>query len=441
MRGEQAPIRSFLDRAPKRLATAINIIKQEGWQALLRVAVNRFLLPGVSKITKPLWFSKLRAAIDNSPADRPPVLILATCDYRFPYRQRCQHLAKAIASLGHVVVYGSPLTGYDSVLGFWSASERLIVVNYRTRWQDLLPGNAIVLVMSTDNQLGTNFLPEAQAQQWKIIYDYIDEIDPRISLGPISENHLMAHSDLLKEESVLVVCVAPNLMREARTYRTKNLALVPNGVDCAHYKTVRNYSVLPQEMRAIVDLAKPIVGYFGALACWLDFDLVSSVARARRDFSFVLIGPDFDGSLAKWRRENRALPENLFILPPFPYHTLPNLAVWFDVGMIPFVVNKITAATSPLKLYEYFALQIPVVSSPLPDCERYADVVAVADGSENFAQAVDSAVARSSNTDIRQRLSSYAARSDWQSRASEILKLSTGLKTELCRTVADRDAT
>jgi hypothetical protein len=411
----------------KRLETAWHIARRGSPFALLRTIVNRFLLPQISQLIKPFWLSKLRTVAAGGTADHPTVLILATCDYRFPYRQRCQHLAKAIAELGHTVFYGSPLTGYDRVLGYSTVADRLYVADYQMPWRDILPAGAVVLAMSTDNRVDMQFVAETRALRWRLIYDYIDAMDERISLAPIPESHLKAHANMLRDESVRVVCVAPKLLEEAASHRSRNLYLVPNGVDRAHYRVARQRETLSADMRAIVDRAKPIVGYFGALACWVDYDLVLAVALARPDLSFVLIGPDFDGSLSLWRRANRGLPGNLFFLSPVTYELLPNLAVWFDVGMIPFVVNQITAATSPLKLYEFFALEIPVVSSPLPDCETYGDVVAIAEGAERFAYAVDLAIARRADGDCRRHLGEYAAQSDWQSRARDILSSSPQL--------------
>ncbi|MFA5951867.1 MAG: glycosyltransferase [Hyphomicrobium sp.] len=327
-----------------------------------------------------------------------------------------------MAALGHTVFYGTPLTGYDFVVGFQRASEKLYVMDRRLPWRDLLPEGAIILMMSTDNNIDVDFLDEAKGFNCLLIYDYIDHIDPRISLVPIPESHLDAHAELLRNEEVRAVCVAPILLQEVAAYRTKNLMLVPNGVDVSHYEVSRHREFLRGKMREIVDCGRQIVGYFGALASWVDYQLVHTVARSRPNLSFVLVGPEFDGSLADWRRSKMQLPDNLFFIPPVNYEELPLTAIWFDVAMIPFVVNEITAATSPLKLYEYFALGKPVVSTPIPDCAGYPDVVLVAEDADRFAAAVDRALVWRTDEERRARLRRYALQNDWMTRACAILR-------------------
>ena len=135
-----------------------------------------------------------------------------------------------------------------------------------------------------------------------------------------------------------------------------------------------------------------------------------------------MIGPDFDGSRAVWMKSIETIPFNLHFLPPIDYEHLPQNAIWFDVGIIPFVNNEITVATYPLKLYEYFALGLPVVSYPVPDCMNYSDIVEIADNADSFGTAIDSALAMRSDSCFVSRLRECAAQNDWRSRAHSILR-------------------
>ena len=107
----------------------------------------------------------------------------------------------------------------------------------------------------------------------------------------------------------------------------------------------------------------------------------------RPDWSFVLIGPDHDGSLARSRLAG--LP-NVHALGPRPYATLPGYLHRFDVATIPFAINDITLATSPLKLFEYFAAGRPVISTPMPECAAF-DEVRIVRTAEEFSAALDAA--------------------------------------------------
>src|SRR5262249_9666109 len=135
-----------------------------------------------------------------------------------------------------------------------------------------------------------------------LIYEYMDRIDPKISLAPIPESHLRAHAALLRDKTVTVVCAAKTLFEEVIALRGENVSFVPNGVDVAHFQVERDRNRLRGPLRKIVNLGRPIAGYFGALACWVDYELVNDLARLRPDLSVVMLGPDFDGSYAAWKR-------------------------------------------------------------------------------------------------------------------------------------------
>src|SRR5206468_5962694 len=83
---------------------------------------------------------------------------------------------------------------------------------------------------------------------------------------------------------------------------------------------------------------------------------------------------------------------------------------------IPFVINDITLATSPLKLYEYFAAGRPVISTPMPECAAFRDVRIVSDA-EEFSAALDSARGDRDDAAFSARLAQLAARNTWRARA------------------------
>ena len=76
---------------------------------------------------------------------------------------------------------------------------------------------------------------------------------------------------------------------------------------------------------------------------------------------------------------------NIHFIGPVAYQELPQYAAKFDVCTIPFVVNSITNATSPLKLFEYMALRKPVLTTAMKESSKYA-AVNIATGAEEFAQ-------------------------------------------------------
>jgi glycosyltransferase involved in cell wall biosynthesis len=187
-----------------------------------------------------------------------------------------------------------------------------------------------------------------------------------------------------------------------------NLLLVPNGADVGHFARALDPDLpLPPDLAA---LPRPVIGYAGAVSEWLDQELVAAAARACSEGSVVLIGAiDTDVSYL------RSLP-NVHLLGWRDYRDLPAYFKGFDVALIPFKVNELTRAVNPVKLYEYLAAGLPVVSADLPEVRPFASLVEVARSPEEFAAAVKSALAGNSPGKTAARLAE-AARHSWLQRA------------------------
>jgi GT2 family glycosyltransferase len=159
---------------------------------------------------------------------------------------------------------------------------------------------------------------------------------------------------------------------------------------------------------------KPIVGYFGAIADWLDLDLIAAVARLRPAYSFVLIGDVQERDVS----QIEALP-NVFLLGRKPYADIPSYLHGFDVCTIPFLLNDVTQATDPVKLYEYFSLGKPVVATDMPELSQCAGLLYIAHDADQFAAQIDAALAES-GPHLAARRRDFAAANTWSSRVAAI---------------------
>jgi glycosyltransferase involved in cell wall biosynthesis len=199
----------------------------------------------------------------------------------------------------------------------------------------------------------------------------------------------------------LVTYSAQNLADDIRAMRPRNAAYLGNGADVRHFAQPR---ALP---RSYASIAQPRVLYVGTMAEWFDFDLVAAMARRRPDLSLVLIGP------AEMAR--RRLPDlpNLHLLGSISWESLPGFVQHADVGIIPFDAKNhsaLVAAVNPIKLYEYAAAGLPVVSTAWPELRELNAPIELADGLDDFLRAVDRVLASPKPVE---KLRSFAADHDW----------------------------
>ena len=165
----------------------------------------------------------------------------------------------------------------------------------------------------------------------------------------------------------------------------------------------------------VAAIRKPIIGFMGWLTHWVDLDLIHAVALHRPDWSFVWVG-----SAAVDIRPYTATA-NMHFVGARSYPDLPSAAQLFDVGLIPFKLNELTLGSNPLKLLEYFAMGIPVVSTPLPEVARYRPLVRIAASVDETEDAIEKALVERGASASRKRRSIAQCHS-WDMLAREQFK-------------------
>lgn len=344
---------------------------------------------------------------------RRQIVFYSTLDWAFPFDQRVHHLAKALADRGWKVVFVSPGTGYDHFL-FVDRPQEGILVTFDLDTVIAATKSPTLYTISADNRLSRTMFDGITKKDGIIVYDFLDAIDEKISNAPLTRERLDLHTEaLLNTEAVIVISTADEIQRETNRFRQKNTWHITNGVNSSHFKRPRDNVNISERFRRIIASRKPIIGYYGALASWFDFALIQELARSRPDYNIVLIGPDYDGSIRDYNLEKA----NIHVFDPVPYDILPNYGVWFDVAIIPFMINEITAATSPLKLFEYMALGVPIVSTNIAEAANYESVF-VADDAQQFLKQIDRALQASKDPQYQSVLSREALENDWSSKAS-----------------------
>ena len=328
-------------------------------------------------------------------------------DWKTQLFQRPQQLATALARQGALVFYMEPRSSSRGH-GLHKEEDRLYLCKVPASvFSDLV--NATYYILTWNRDQLENFKPS------RLIYDFVDDL--RVFHTEDSKRLEKEHGRLLKRATH--VLVTAQLLYEQVQRDRPDALLCPNGVDYDHFARAQNTSkrAVPEDMELVLESGMPIVGYYGALAQWFDYSLVRSVAAARQDLSFLLIGPDYDGS---FKRSGLIHLPNVHWLGAKPYEDLPSYLRHFDVGIIPFKLNPITHAISPLKLFEYMAGGKPVVATPMRESMGYQGIIA-AEGAERFSDGLDRGLEAARDSDYLALIDRVARQNTWEKRAEQIL--------------------
>jgi glycosyltransferase involved in cell wall biosynthesis len=158
--------------------------------------------------------------------------------------------------------------------------------------------------------------------------------------------------------------------------------------------------------------------FHGAVtATKLDLELIAGLARLRPEWSIVLVGPVGAGDPATDVSALEREP-NVRLLGGRRHDELPTVLRGASAGLIPYAVNPLTRSVFPMKVYEYLAAGLPVVSTRLPALEGVGEI-AFATDADGFAEALDRELANDGPERRRER-SRAAEGHSWESRITEI---------------------
>ncbi len=197
----------------------------------------------------------------------------------------------------------------------------------------------------------------------RVVYDCIDDVS--LYAGMASSSRFLEYERKLIQLSDAVITTAASLEAHVRGIDPRiPVFRIPNGVDVDWFQSAA------AEERSSVDggmLPPPIVGYVGTISGWLNIALVAEVALLLPSVTFLFVGPEDPWvDLDPLKR----LP-NVRFLGRVPYDDVPALIAACRACWIPFSAGRIVERTNPIKLFEYFALGKPVVSTPMPELETY----------------------------------------------------------------------
>jgi len=244
-----------------------------------------------------------------------------------------------------------------------------------------------------------------------VVYHCVDDMAAQAGIDAAS---FRAAEERFAARADLVLASAPALAERLRGL-SDNVVEVPNVADTELFAGALQPG---RTDPAIAALPSPRIVFTGAIvATKLNFGLLLELARARRSWSFALVGPVGPGD-PRTDPSRLAAEPNIHLLGARAYAQLPEILRGADAGLIPYSINELTGSIFPMKVYEYLAAGLPVVATPLPALAGVAEVARAPDA-EGIARLLDEALAEDS-PERRAERSRAAASHSWERRLEEI---------------------
>jgi glycosyltransferase involved in cell wall biosynthesis len=222
-------------------------------------------------------------------------------------------------------------------------------------------------------------------------------------------------------------------LHESKLIRRKDAVLILNAVDYGIFSTAASRGLLDH-------LSRPVIGFFGAFADWLDLDWVAEAARRFPSWPFVYIGSEsfaHQETRDRWRVATSA--PNVHVLPQVDLPTLAAYLTQFDVCTMPFQNLPITRSMHAVKIYEYLAAGKNILVPTLPEVRGFEEqglLVTYSDREHSF-ELLERLAGQPPTKDQILSRTAFAAQNDWGERLGQLL---AAVKSERPQTLPGKPA-
>jgi glycosyltransferase involved in cell wall biosynthesis len=326
------------------------------------------------------------------------VIYPPTVDYYMLF-QRPQQLLKALSKIQNVrSIFITSEVFKKLPKPIVEINKDMYVVSGNSDYASLVKGKVVFWVSYPDH-----IDYPLTVQKDVVVFDAID--------NPVEEFSYWAKN--LKraiDKADLISCTANVLFEQHSKNENKPVFLCPNGGDYDHFKKAKKKLEKPSDF-PVFENDKEVIGFYGALASWLDIELIQKIAEK---FNVVLIG------------KNQYYPvevvhPNIANIEHKDYSQLPYYLSHFDVAMIPFKLTEMMKGCDPVKLQEYLSSGKPVVATEIEDVvANFSDVVDFIN-IDNCHEVIEKAIKENSSEKEQARIQT-AINNSWDVRAQTAIK-------------------
>lgn len=340
-------------------------------------------------------------------------LIFATDIHYFgSLQQRCMHLIKEFADNGFVCIWPDSHLAkmVDFSFNVYGVPASLLPVLLKSDIPYILDMYTTAYPSTAMGNIYKNLSPSTP-----VLLEHVDDFEI-INNKKQRNKAIDVYRTLAARQSTVVVTTADRLKQQLLSLCTpeQNILVNKNAVRISDFT---NFApIIPKVLQSVLQKQKPIIGYYGTLSSrWFDFALCQELIQAHPEWEFVFIGKKSDTV-----SNALELNDNYTYISPVSYTELKYFAYHFNVAIIPFLVNEITLGTSPVKLFEYMALGLPIVTTKLPECTLYQSCM-LAENALEFADCIRRGILLKQESAYQAVLQSEALQNTWESRAAAIL--------------------
>ena len=324
--------------------------------------------------------------------------------------QRSAQFAKAFNTIGYKVyyIYAFPCTEENIPDMFIPTVLHEHIDNITHTWFENIAKKDMVVIFEIPYIKFEPYLDIANQLGCHTIYEHIDNWET--SLGSLFYNEKVFKRFLQKAEYLTVT--AKKLGDKISEHIGREYFYLANAVNIEIFEPLKNYEC-PKDL--IKGKNKTLL-YFGSLwGDWFEWDKIDYLAQQCPDCEINLIG-DYTGCIDKVKNAK----SNVHFLGIKKQTDLPAYLKYSDIALLPFKNCEIGKYVSPLKIFEYIAMNVRVLATNLDDIKNYPNVYC-SDLKEDWVKMLKEDV-------VLQDSSAFISENNWFARCEKLLEM-VGIET------------
>ncbi len=219
-----------------------------------------------------------------------------------------------------------------------------------------------------------------------------------------------------------VVVANSSTLKHAFVKDRSNIAVVPQGFAIDEFRKTPLH-------QAQLSIGKPRIGFVGALGSRLDFPLLFELIARNPQWSFVFWGPkqivegDDRCQVNRLVRRLLAYPNVLHGFSSAK-RQVASVVDQLDIGIIPYdVTRKSNRYCYPMKLFEYFYMGKPIISTPIEELKRFPKYVKIGSTARGWERHINDLLSRPWPKEYKDEQRRLAGENSWERKVAAISKI------------------
>jgi len=251
------------------------------------------------------------------------------------------------------------------------------------------------------------------------VFDYItfsDELTAKIIKE--QRQYLLSRADF-------ICCISHALKKRMKLYTTKPITIVPQGFSAPQFLSKN----CPDELKTLRSMKKPLIGFSGGISERLDEYLLFSLIKNNPQWQFVLLGPIIHEPYIMKKDMDRILSRlltfsNVNHISRVTREKSYQIIKEFDIAMIPYDISQdFNRYCYPMKLFEYFYMGKPVISTPIEELKRFSKYVRIGRTAEEWEKHIQSLLAKPWSKAYQEKQRKLAITNSWEKKIDRIFQL------------------